>query len=651
MNNTLMILHQREKVKEEGLMKIREMKLNNFRGIKELTVNFDGKNAAIFGANGTGKTTVANAFCWLLTGKSVTGEKNFSPKTVGMKKAEHSAEAVFVSDDGANTISLKKVFKEKWKKPRGQEAVLAGHETILYVNDIKVKDSEYQEAIERLLPGIGNIEALTIAGHFTEELSVKERRNVLFQLFNGSIENLIDLPEFMELKESLEGRSVEDFRKFSEASRKQAQAWLDEAPASISLLESTKENVIESNIEAVQEELHAEEEKLHSLIAAAGSSDKETEKARLKRELEEAEYQYKVKQRELEEAWSTQLRTEKMALTAESDAQFNAKHKITAIEKQIEEQLEEQEKLRKAFRNVAGKKWDEAQAVCPTCHRPLPADETQQMRAEFEENRASIKADIVKKGNQLSEIIKQLEAEKAEAKKEVEVLEKSIAFLHEAIHKLRANEPINIPYNQTAEYAAKFKEYKAKLASLEGDGENSQPEDNREKIEALKQEIEKHQDYLAKLKGNANIELKIAEIKEQKKVMLKRLEGFEKAVYMADTLMDKRAKMAEDEINSHFSCIKFKLFEPQVNGGMKEVCEPLIPNRDGQMVDYKSANTAAQINANLEIMEALAKAYGVSVPIFIDGAERVSKIRSMDCQTIALVVSAKDKELRVEACE
>lgn len=646
MNNTLMILHQREKVKEEGLMKIQEMKLNNFRGIKELTVNFDGKNAAIFGANGTGKTTVANAICWLLTGKSVTGEKNFSPKTVGMKKAEHSAEAVFVSDDGATTVSLKKVFKEKWKKPRGQEAVLAGHETILYVNNLKVKDSEYQDAIERLLPGAENLEAMTIAGHFTEELSVKERRNVLFQLFNGSIENLIDLPEFMELKVSLEGRSVEDFRKFSEAGRKQAQAWLDEAPASISLLESTKENIIEGNIEAVQEELHAEEEKLHSLIAAAGSSDKETEKARLKRELEEAEYQYNVRQRELEEAWSTQLRTQKMALTAESDAQFNAKHKITAIEKQIEEQLEEQEKLRKAFRDVTSKKWDEAQAVCPTCHRPLPADKAQQMRAEFEENRASLKADIVKKGNQLSEIIKQLEAEKAEAKKEVEVLEKSIASQHEAIHMLQAKEPSKIPYNQTVEYAAKYKEYKAKLASIE-EGCKAQPEDSREKIEALKTEIESKRDYLAKLKGNANIELKIAEIKEQKKVMLKRLEGFEKAVYMADTFMDKRAKMAEDEINSHFSCIKFKLFEPQVNGGMKEVCEPLIPNADGQMVDYKSANTAAQINANLEIMEALAKAYGVSVPIFIDGAERVSKIRKMDCQTIALVVSAKDDVLRV----
>lgn len=627
-------------------MKIKEMKLNNFRGIKELAISFDGKNAAIFGANGTGKTTVANAFCWLLTGKSVTGEKNFSPKTVGMKKAEHSAEAVFVSDDGANTISLKKVFKEKWKKPRGQEAVLAGHETILYVDGLKVKDAEYQEAIEKLLPGIDNIEALTIAGHFTEGLSVKERRSILFQLFNGSIENLIDLPEFMELKVSLEGRSVEDFRKFSEAGRKQAQAWLDEAPASISLLESTKENVIESNIEAVQEELHAEEEKLHSLIAAAGSSDKETEKARLKRELDDVEYQYSVKQREMEEAWSTQLRAEKLALSVISDEQVEKIRKIKSLEKQVAEQMEEQEKLRKVFRDVAGKKWDEAQAVCPTCHRPLPADEAQQMRAEFEENSASIKADIVKKGKQLTETIKKLEAEKADTKKEVEVLEKSIASQHEAIHMLQAKEPSKIPYNQTAEYAAKYKEYKAKLASIE-EGCKAQPEDSREKIEALKTEIESKRDYLAKLKGNANIELKIAEIKEQKKVMLKRLEGFEKAVYMADTFMDKRAKMAEDEINSHFSCIKFKLFEPQVNGGMKEVCEPLIPNADGQMVDYKSANTAAQINANLEIMEALAKAYGVSVPIFIDGAERVSKIRKMDCQTIALVVSAKDDVLRV----
>lgn len=630
-------------------MKIRKLTLHHFRGIKEMIVNFNDKNTTIFGANGTGKTTIANAFCWLLTGKSVTGEKNFSPKTVGMKKAEHSAEAVFVSDDESTTVTLKKVFKEKWKKPRGQEAVLTGHETILYVDGLKVKDAEYQEAIGRLLPDIDNIETLAIVGHFTDGLNVKERRSVLFKLFNGSIENLIDEPEWADLKNSLEGRSVEDFRKFSEASRKQAQAWLDEAPASISLLESTKENVIEANIEAVQEELHAEEEKLHSLIAAVSSSDKEVEKAKLKRELEEAEYQYASKQRALEEAWGTNFRAAKKELADVSDEQLEAGRKVIALEKQLSDMRQEQEKLRKAFRDVSSKKWDEAQEICPTCHRPLPAEEVQQMRTEFEEGRAIIKADVVEKGSRLTNSIKKLEVEKAELQMEADKLTKSVQLKSEVVQKLQAEKPAGMPYHQTAEYAARCEEYKLKLSQLEGGGKNASQHESQ--IEALKAEIEKKRDYLAKLKGNANIENKIAEIKKTRKDMLKKLAEFEKAVYMADTFMDKRAKMAEDGINSHFSYIKFKLFEPQVNGGMKEVCEPLIPNRDGQMVDYKSANTAAQINADLEIMEALAKAYGVSVPIFIDGAERVSKIRSMDCQTIALVVSAKDKELRVEACE
>lgn len=117
---------------------------------------------------------------------------------------------------------------------------------------------------------------------------------------------------------------------------------------------------------------------------------------------------------------------------------------------------------------------------------------------------------------------------------------------------------------------------------------------------------------------------------------------------MADNYINESAQIVNKIVNNHFSGVKFKLFEPQLNGGFKEVCEPMIPDADGRLIDYKSANTAAQVNANLEIMETLAKAYGVSVPIFVDGAERVSKLRDVDCQRIALVVSAKDAELRLE---
>lgn len=50
-------------------MKILNLTLQNFRGIKNLDLQLDGHDAKIFGANGTGKTTIANAVCWLMAGK------------------------------------------------------------------------------------------------------------------------------------------------------------------------------------------------------------------------------------------------------------------------------------------------------------------------------------------------------------------------------------------------------------------------------------------------------------------------------------------------------------------------------------------------------------------------------------------------------
>ena len=72
-------------------MKILSLTLTNFRGIKELTVDFDGKNTDIYGANGLGKTTIANAMCWLLIDRPATEEPNFDPKTTGVHGIHHYA--------------------------------------------------------------------------------------------------------------------------------------------------------------------------------------------------------------------------------------------------------------------------------------------------------------------------------------------------------------------------------------------------------------------------------------------------------------------------------------------------------------------------------------------------------------------------------
>ena len=151
-------------------MKAQKLILENFRGIKELQVNLSGRNAAVYGANGTGKTTIANAVCWLLCGAPATGEKDFSPQTQGTHDLHHKAELT-VDADG-NIVSIAKDFYEKWTKKRGSKSrECTGHVTDYYVNDVPVKKSEYEKKVSELLGGLTSEQAKTLLllGYFAEQ--------------------------------------------------------------------------------------------------------------------------------------------------------------------------------------------------------------------------------------------------------------------------------------------------------------------------------------------------------------------------------------------------------------------------------------------------------------------------------------------------
>ena len=186
-------------------MKIMSMTLENFRGVKNLTVNFDGKDADIYGANGTGKTTIANAICWLLIDRPATEEADFTPKTTGTHGLNHKASMEIELADGQR-ITLAKDFYEKWTRKRGASVEeYTGNVTDYYIDGVKSKKKEYTEILENACgTDLERVKMLMALGYFADTMKTDEKRRILFEMA-GEFTDM----DVIAANEELEG--IEDF--------------------------------------------------------------------------------------------------------------------------------------------------------------------------------------------------------------------------------------------------------------------------------------------------------------------------------------------------------------------------------------------------------------------------------------------------------
>jgi len=91
-----------------------KLTLENFKGIKRFTLE-PGNSCIVRGQNASGKTTLMDAFLWLLFGKDSQGKADFALKTLDngeeIPNLDHAVEGVF--DIDGKEITLKKVLKER----------------------------------------------------------------------------------------------------------------------------------------------------------------------------------------------------------------------------------------------------------------------------------------------------------------------------------------------------------------------------------------------------------------------------------------------------------------------------------------------------------------------------------------------------------
>jgi AAA15 family ATPase/GTPase len=169
-------------VKEIRLL---SLSLKNFKGIRQFTLQANGQDVKVYGDNATGKTTLFDAFVWLLFDKDSQNKKDFAIKTLDkdgqvLHGLEHEVEGVFLID--GKQLSLRKVFSEKWTKKRGSaEKQFSGHTTEYYIDGVPLKKKEYDQLISDLIDE-DVFKLLTNPSYFNEQLHWQDRRKILLQV-------------------------------------------------------------------------------------------------------------------------------------------------------------------------------------------------------------------------------------------------------------------------------------------------------------------------------------------------------------------------------------------------------------------------------------------------------------------------------------
>lgn len=667
---------------------LKSLQLINFKGIRNLVIDFDSITN-IYGDNATGKTTIFDSFLWLLFGKNSRDEKDFEIKTLNERnlpfhKLDHEVIGMF--EVNGEEIIIRRVFREKWVKQRGKtEAEFTGHETEFYYNNVPLQLKEYQAKIASICEET-LFKLLTNTGYFNS-LKWQDKRAILLSLVPEISDKEIANgdTDFENLLTALSGKNLQEYRAQLSASKQKLKKQLEEIPTRIqeanrAMPEPTDYAAIEKDIEIKQAELVAIETGLANEAEAAKENNrviagKISEQQSFQTAIQKIKFSLhqniivNAQQRESEiSEKKAKLRLLSNALDDYNRELFNIEKKLTSLES-------ERENLRNKWHEVNSKqfvpleyKFDEKTCVCPTCKQNLPEETITAKKLEMEKNhkesedvrllnfntdKATMLANIVSDGKFKAAVVDNLTKRKEEiiasrvTKEQVSHLQNQIAEL-EIVHRQYIDSEKS-QYEKAVAESNEINKLNEMLNSLE---QNilalQQPAskltyDLNEKKKATAEAIDNLKLLLSGKQHRESQLKRVQELETQERDFAQQIADLEKREFTIQRFERCKMDLLEEKVNSMFAYVKFKMFESQINGGETPTCVALING-----IPYSDANNAARINAGLDIIRVLSKYHNITAPIFIDNAESVTKLISVDSQVIRLVVSSGDKKLRIQ---
>ena len=654
-------------------MRILNLAMENFRGIKSLSIDFDGKDTDIYGANGLGKTTVANAICWLLIDRPATEEPNFDPKTTGMHGIHHKASIKVGMGDGQE-VTFSKDFYEKFTRKKGSAAAeFTGNAVEYYIDGVKSRQKEYNAAVERAcgLP-LDKVKMLLVLGFFAETMKTEEKRKVLFELAGeftdadilAANKDLQGLSEFLKMP-GTSGKfyTIDQWKSIAAEERKKLNKDLELLPARIDEVQKSipetieDEDALNAELQRLEKRKEALEEEKRTLSTQDGQRDAiRSAMAGLRTEIEtkRAEYIRQGAEANAEtNAAIDKVTKEIRDIRDRTDEALRNKERRIAKRGDL---MEKRKQLVEEYGKAASEQWDAGQEICPTCGQALPPERVQELRGSFHQRKSERLEAINRRGKEAcsQDMIQQTEEEIAQLTERLKGLDEEFKSASQRLENLQESLTEQPPFESTEEYTLltqRIEEMQEKMrqgSGMDGEAESAYAA----KAKEIKDAIYGMTMRIAQARTARENTSRIEELEKELQGTAARLEHLEQGIHLCEEFTRAKARMVTESINKHFSRVRFILFRDQINGGLKEVCEPTGQNADGEWVEYRSLNFASKVNSQLDIVNTLNRHYGVSLPVIMDQAESVTEPMPIAGQFIRLIVSAPDTdEFRIKVRE
>ena len=646
-------------------IRIVRMMLTNFKGIRSIEVNFNPEVTNISGDNATGKTSMMDAFLWCLFGKDSQNRSDFNIKTLDAEgkafpKLEHEV-VVVLSVDGIETV-FRRCYKENWVKKRGTtKEVMDGHKVDYYVADVPLGKGEYDSKVSAICPE-QLFRQITNPAYFPS-LKMQEQRRMLFEIVGGDITNndvfdeLITVGNkelFLPLINALNsGKTLDDYKRQIVSQKNKIKGEVADIPGRI---EENNRNMPEpEDWVALASDIEIKENQIKeydSLIADRSKADEE-EAARRRvirnqidekyERIEEVRRQVKRSSNVEHDNWYSDLSAKESSISNMNTDIRYLENKLLTLNNSLTEYQSQKSKLLEEYSAINSKQFvaDNSHLVCPTCNRAFEGEDynkkLQEMQDAFQTNRSLCLNHNIKKGTALKARIEELQKQVHDIELAIKEKKNLLYTLEGEKQQLQNSEPkavdVIVLIEKNAEYISLKKEVETLEASLKMAYTPANVSEHINSKKALQSDIYALKERLDKRKLIERTQQRINELQSQLSTMQQQVADFEQIEATILDFMKSKVALVDKRINSAFSYVQFRMFDTQVDGTEFDTCECMV---DG--TPYSDLNTAAKMNAGIDIINAICRAKGVTAPIWLDNRESVCNLISCKSQIINLFV-------------